>query len=354
MKSSYQPVPERKLRLYGYITVTVIFFFFFMLDMVFYWQDENLYAKIFLLTLLHTLAMWEPTRILILRLHRAFAGLHQVKRRLRILAYVAVPYAVLLGFLRIYLEDRTNFWGVPTASWSSYSYTIGITLLFILLQIAVYESLYFLFEWRHTTLEAEEVKRNNVQIQIESLKVQIQPHFLFNTLNTLMGLIETNKNSAIRFTQDLAFVYRYLLEANASTMISLEDELNFVQTYFSLLKTRHPEGLELFTEVHQAECFKVPPLSLQILIENAVKHNLVTRSRPLHIYIYLDLRNQQVIVQNNYQPKPVRATTGVGLQHLQKKFSLLNLPALTVRSTAEEFIVSFPILKKQVYEHLDY
>lgn len=350
----YQSVSERRLRVCGYLTVTGIFFLFFMLETVFFWQGEHLYMKVFLLTVLHTLAMWEPTRLMILHLRKRFAGLSLVRRRLQILGSVAVPYAFLLGFCRIYVEDKTNLWGISTAIWSSYLYTIGVTLLFILLQIAVYESLYFFSEWQRSTLEAEETRRATVQLEMDSLKVQVQPHFLFNTLNTLIGLIEVNQQSAVVFTQNLAYVYRYLLQANEKTMIALEEELEFAATYFMLLKTRYTHGLELFAEVHSSKDFQLPPLTLQMLIENAVKHNVVTQSQPLHIYLYLDKRNQKLIVQNNYQPKPVKSTNGVGLRHLQKKFSLLNLPELAVRSTAEEFSVSIPLVKTKVYEHLNY
>jgi hypothetical protein len=343
--------PEKKIRIGGYLVVTAIFFLFFMLEMAFSWQDEHLYVKICLLTFLHTLMMWEPVRMLILHLRKRFSGLSQVKLRLRILVCIAVPYAVLIGFLRIFLEDHTNLWGVPMASWSAYSYTIGITLLFILLQIAVYESLYFFSEWKKVTIEAEEIRRMNVQIQVHALKVQIQPHFLFNTLNTLIGLIETNRNEAIHFTQNLSFVYRYLLEANERTLISLGEELKFAHLYFNLLQTRYPEGLELVAEMQGADLFQLPPLSLQILIENAVKHNTSGKLRPLHIYLYLDQRRQQVIVQNNFQPKKGVVRSGVGLQHLKKKFELLGLPGIMITETGEEFIVCLPLIKKEVYEY---
>lgn len=354
MTAFYQSVPERRLRVCGYLTVTGIFFLFFMMEMLLCWKDEHLYMKIFVLTVLHTLAMWEPTRLLILHLRKRFAGSAFVRQRLQILVIAAVPYAFLLGFCRVYLENKTNFWNASAAGRSSYLYTIGVTLLFILLQIAVYESLYFFSEWQRSTLEAEETKRATVQVQMDSLKVQVQPHFLFNTLNTLIGLIEVNQQSAVVFTQNLAYVYRYLLQANEKTMIALEEELEFAATYFMLLKTRYAHGLELFAEVHSAKDFQLPPLTLQMLIENAVKHNVVTQSQPLHIYLYLDKRNQQLIVQNNYQPKAVTNSNGVGLRHLQRKFELLGLPQLAVRSSTEEFSVSIPLVKTKVYEHLDY
>lgn len=352
MTGFYRSVPERRLRVSGYLAVTGIYFLLLMPCMAFARQHERLFIEAFLLTALHTLALWEPARLLILHLRKRFAGLSLIKRRLQLLALAAVPYAFMLGFIRMYLVNNLNFLSMPAAS--SYLYTIGVPVLLILLQIAVYESLYFFSEWQRRTLEAEETRRATVQIEMDSLKVQVQPHFLFNTLNTLIGLIEVNQQSAVVFTQNLAYVYRYLLQANEKTMIALEDELEFAATYFMLLKTRYTHGLELFAEVHSAKDFQMPPLTLQMLIENAVKHNVVTQSQPLHIYLYLDKRNQKLIVQNNHQPKPVKSTSGVGLKHLQKKFSLLGLPELAVRSTAEEFSVSVPLVKIKMYEHLDY
>ncbi|HUC79735.1 MAG TPA: histidine kinase [Flavisolibacter sp.] len=350
----YSPLAEQKLRIGGYLTVTCIFFFFFMLEMVFSWQDENLYTKIFFLTLLHTLAMWEPTRLLILWARKNYSGLPLVKKRLFILAGVGVPYAVLIGFLRIFFEDRVNLWGVPIAHWGAYSYTIGITLLFVLLQIAVYESLYFFSEWNRSALEAEEVKRLNVEIQMASLKQQIEPHFLFNTLNTLIGLVEESQEKAVRFTQDLAYVYRYLLEANENTLIGLEDEILFAKRYFALLKTRYPQGLELRCQIADASRFSVPPLCLQTLIENAVKHNIISKTKPLRICITIDEETGYITVQNNSQARASVKSNGIGLRYLHKKFALLGLPAVQTAQNETAFIVRLPLLKKSVYESVDY
>jgi sensor histidine kinase YesM len=351
--TAYNPIPEQKLRIGGYLVMASIFFFFFMLEMVFSWEDENLYIKIFFLTLLHTLAMWEPTRWLILWARKKYSGLRVVKKRSRILICLGVPYAVLIGFLRIFFEDRVNLWGVPIAHWGAYSYTIGITLLFVLLQIVVYESLYFFSEWNRSTLEAEEVKRLNVEIQMESLKRQIEPHFLFNTLNTLIGLVEEDRAKAVRFTQDLAYVYRYLLEANENTLIGLEDEILFARRYFALLKTRYPQGLELHCDIAEPTLYAVPPLCLQTLIENAVKHNTISKAKPLRISISLDDDSRYVLVKNNCQVRRRVRSNGVGLQYLRKKFALLGLSAVHSLQTETDFIVRFPLIKKGMYESVD-
>lgn len=354
MPLTYHHMPEQRLRVAGYAVVSVVFLFLFMPCKADWEKDAHLFAKTLLVTLVHCLVMWEPTRLLILKLQKSAGGMLQVQRRLRILISVAIPYAMLLGFVQNYLAEQTTAGMQFVTSWGSYAYTSGITLLFMLLQIAIYESIYFFGEWSRSTAEAEEIKRLNVQVQMDSLKVQIQPHFLFNTLNTLIGLIEINKVSAINFTQNLAYVYRYLLQANEQPVISLEEEIKFAYAYFLLLKTRYANCFEMSVEALESHAFQLPPLTLQILIENAVKHNTITKACPLHVYIYLDHRKQQLLVQNNYRPRPVKNSTGLGLEHLKKKFSLLGLPHLEVRPGTEEFIVCIPLQKTSEYENPDH
>lgn len=345
---------ERKLRVTGYIIFTSIFFVFFMLEMFFSWQDENMLAKVLFITLVHTLLIWEPTRFVILFLRKRFPAAAHVKRRIALASAMLVPYAFLLGFLRIFMEDYTNLWGIPVANVSTYSYTIGISLLFILLELAVYESIYFFQQWNKAQSEAEELKRLNVVMQMDSLKGQVQPHFLFNTLNTLIGLIEADQKKAVHFTEDLAYVYRYLLQTTERSLISLEDEMDFAKRYFSLLKTRYPEGLYLTEHLTGTTQYQVPPLSVQVLIENVVKHNKISKANPLNITISMDDEKQRITVSNNLQTRMQTNTTGTGLQHLKKKFQLLNLPELVVLKDLSSFAVSFPLVKIECYESVDY
>ncbi|RZK12387.1 MAG: hypothetical protein EOO43_18705 [Flavobacterium sp.] len=271
--------------------------------------------------------IWEPTRYCILRLRKKHAGLNNVRKRLKYAVFILVPYAFFIGFFRIYLEDATNIWNVPVAHISNYSYTIGITLLFILLELAAYESLYFFDQWSKSLAETEELKRINFQIQLDSLKVQIQPHFLFNTLNTLIGLIEADSGRAITFTENLAFVYRYLLQANERSLINLKEELHFTTIYFSLLKTRYPDGLFLHQAISDMENFDVPPLSLHILIENAVKHGIASLGSDGRITIAIFRNNDDLtlkIEDNGKGFDTSRSYDGLGFNLSTKRIALLN------------------------------
>ena len=192
-------------------------------------------------------------------------------------------------------------------------------------------------------------------MQFDSLKGQIQPHFLFNTLNTLIGLMKMDIPRAIEFTEEMAHVYRYLLEANDRQLISLEEEMKFANAYFFLLKTRYSEGLHMeVSEAAAMDNYQVPPLSLQLLIENAVKHNIITRDKPLFIKVDFQPAFKQVVVSNNVQRKPQAFRSGLGLMHFRKKFELLHIAGVKIVETDIEFSVNVPLIKLPVYESSNY
>jgi hypothetical protein len=347
-------IQERKLRVWGYLVFSTIFFLFFLLEMFFSWKDPYMFWKVIFLTVTYSIAMWEPSRKVILQQRRKYPGVPYIKKRITLFVLKAIPFSILLACTRLFLEDLFHFWSVQIASISMCSFVSGYTFLFVVMQALVYEGMFFMEEYSESRTEIEKMRRLNVQMQMDSLKVQIQPHFLFNTLNTLIGLIEVNKEKAIRFTEDLAFVYRYLLEANTADMIALEDELMLVKTYFSLLKTRYTEGLILIDNINYVSGFELPPLSLQILIENAVKHNTITRGRPLTITICIDEEERRIKVKNNLQPKNVQFRSGHGLSHLGKKFDLMGLPAVKILNEFDFFVVSIPLVKKHRYESVNH
>ncbi|MCK7553943.1 histidine kinase [Chitinophaga sedimenti] len=236
-------VREHRIRVAGYFIVACTFFLFFMLEMFFSWHDENMLLKTTGITVLWSLAIWEVTRFAILSLRKRYRSLKLIKKRTLTAVLILVPYAIFVGVIRIWIEDRSDLWGVRVGSITNYSVSSGISLLFVLLQIAVYEGIYFFHEWNKARKEAEVLKRLHFQMQFDALKLQIQPHFLFNTFSTLISLITVDPPRAKVFTEKLSSTYRYFLEASEREMISLEEELHFARTYFYLLQTRFDSGL---------------------------------------------------------------------------------------------------------------
>ncbi|RVU02878.1 hypothetical protein EOD41_02775 [Mucilaginibacter limnophilus] len=340
--------PEKKLRVYGSLVAMAFFFVFFMMEMLFSpTKADHLFLKIFIATVPFTIAFWEPTRWLILKLRSRFPDIRYSGKRFKYAMLVLIPYGLLLAYLKVYIEIEYKVWGYAMNYVSYYTWTAGIVLLFILVQAFVYEGVYFFQQWVKSLSEAEDLKRLNLEMQFDSLKVQIQPHFLFNSLNTLVALIEFDTNRAKKFTLELAHMYRYFLEANSSNLVNLSDELDFAQTYFFLLKTRYEDGLYL--DVHtiaDLDRYSIPPLSLQVLLENAIKHNRISTAEPLYINISIDANQHVITVKNNIQIKEGAIKTGHGLSHLKRKFELIGFPLVIINNAEENgyFEVTLPLI----------
>ena len=171
-----------------------------------------------------------------------FPGIRNTVRRVIMLFFSTVVISFAEGFLIVYLFNYTNYYEL-SFTLTDFFYTSGLILVFSMMIMAIYESLYSLSEWNKLAVEAEALKRENLQSQLESLKEQVKPHFLFNSLSTLIGLIDEDKARAKKFVEELAFVYRYLLQSSEKELIPLSEELTFIKAYYYLLKTRFDDRL---------------------------------------------------------------------------------------------------------------
>lgn len=184
--------------------------------------------------------------------------------------------------------------------------------------------------------------------KFDALKNQLDPHFLFNSLNVLASLIEENPKQAQKFTTSLSKVYRYVLEQKSKELVPLDEELAFARTYMNLIKMRFEDSIVVsIPERATNPDFKVVPLSLQLLLENAVKHNQVTPSKKLHIEI-LESGNR-LIVKNNIQAKKViKKSSGVGLVNIKQRYNLLTDTDVRIDDDGVNFMVGIPILTEQL------
>jgi len=197
---------------------------------------------------------------------------------------------------------------------------------------------------RYLTLEIEALKREQLQARYESLKQQLSPHFLFNSLSTLGGLIQEEPEAAGQFVEEMAQVYRYLLKHGERTAVPLRDELSFVRSYTYLLQMRFGEGMALHIDLPEAVLGRqLPPLALQLLVENAVKHNTVSYHKPLILHIDF-VAPALLRVRNARHPRLApAASSGTGLSNLTNRIRLLNQQKLLIEQTAAEFCVLVPL-----------
>lgn len=205
----------------------------------------------------------------------------------------------------------------------------------------------FLLEWRQSAINEEKLKNESVTARYESLKNQVNPHFLFNSLNTLTGLVYEDQDKAVKFVKQLADVYRYVLETREQELVSENHELRFLDSYSYLLKIRFGDNLIIENKLEELNSL-FPPLVLQMLIENAIKHNEVSGDRPLIISLYVD--NDYIVVENNLQRKMVRKeeSPGVGLSNIRSRYEFLTSNKVQVVEQSGKFIVKLPILKNAV------
>jgi two-component system, LytTR family, sensor kinase len=210
----------------------------------------------------------------------------------------------------------------------------------------IYESVYFFEEWKKTIVEAQELKRANMQSQFETLKNQVNPHFLFNSLNTLITIIPENPILAEEFTHRLSNVYRYVLHHKDKELVPLREEINFVEDYLFLQQIRFGKNLLYKQNIdEQYQSWLVAPLALQMLMENAIKHNIISSSKPLVIEISTN-KDQFLVVKNNLQKKENEdSSTKVGLQNIIDRYKFLTQKNVEISITSDAFIVSLPLLK---------
>ena len=242
----------------------------------------------------------------------------------------------------IYSVDFETF--LNNESWQGYSFGLWITLTVV----SVFHVFYFYNRYQKNKVKEQKIIAGTASAKFDALKNQLDPHFLFNSLNVLTSLIEENPKNAQKFTTSLSKVYRYVLEQKSKELVTVDEELNFARTYMSLLKMRFEDSIifEIPDKATNPDS-KVVPLSLQLLLENAVKHNMVTSSKPLHIKIYEDGNN--LVVMNNLQPKQiVKKSSGVGLENIKQRYKLLSNRKVIINQREKDFAVAIPMLTKQI------
>jgi len=190
------------------------------------------------------------------------------------------------------------------------------------------------------------LQKENLQSQYDVLKQQVNPHFLFNSLNVLTSLIKIDPDLAEQFSEQLSKVYRYVLENRDNELIDLNTELSFLNAYIFLINIRFMDKLKVRMEIPEARrSDKIIPLAMQLLIENAIKHNVMSKSRPLVIDIFVDKHNYLNVV-NNLQERPSQVvSTGLGLKNIINRYQLLNLKLPVFEKTDNQFVARIPLVK---------
>ena len=217
----------------------------------------------------------------------------------------------------------------------------NVTLLITLIISMFFHGRAFYINWKEALYKVEKLKNERLKSQYESLRNQVNPHFLFNSLNVLSELVYEDQDKAVQFIRKMSDVYRYVLEQKDQEMVPLDVELNFLTSYGFLQKIRFGDNFNLSIEKNGEGM--VPPLALQMLVENAIKHNVVSAAKPLHVDIMVS--DDRVVVRNNVQEKLTKDSTGIGLSNLKARYGYLSDQEVQITNDQKTFEVILPLLK---------
>ena len=307
--------------------------------------DEPIMAmKSLAFGILLTIALWEGNGRVSEWLDRKIAWVEEPGKRAIVGIIGICVYSVLAATVIFYLYFRF------VLDYSNEEFIrdlkaniISSTLIAFIVSLILY-SRSFLLHWREAAINAEKLKREQLQSQYRSLKNQLNPHFLFNSLNALSTLVYKDADLSARFIKQLSRIYRYILEYSEQEIVSLDKELECVKAYLFMQQIRFQENLKVDLQLAENTGWMIPPLTLQMLLENVIKHNVISSTDPLEVKIYQE-GGQWLVVKNQFRPKAQQtSSTGLGLENIRARYLYLSQKEIQVIKDTETFQVKVPIL----------
>ena len=303
--------------------------------------DPRLFFQIFLFTSLMWIALWRGNDFLSTLISRKIRWIDYPVKRFTIgivvtISYTVITVAALIGFFQYFSSISLG-----KGLWYTFYGSIIITIL-----ISIFlHARKFLFFWRKESLERERFQKESAVAKYESLRNQVNPHFLFNSLNALTNLVYEDQEKAVKFIKQLSEVYRYVLDTREREVVSMGEELKFLESYLFLQNIRFGDSLRVEIDA-PTRSLQVAPLALQLLMENAIKHNIISNEQPLTIRVYQE--GEFLVVGNNLQKKtpiPGEQVSGMGLMNICKRYEYLSNKKVQIINDGKMFTVKLPVLK---------
>lgn len=300
--------------------------------------------ELFITLLAVVLFVWEMNRLVEVNLSRISAALKNKVHPLIVLflgSLINVAIVCIAVLALLYLVVGIDFPIQSSHATLLMAFGFRVNLFLNCINAIVF----YINRTKKAQLEAEQFKKISVEAQFEALRNQINPHFLFNSFNVLSSLVYKDADTSARFIAQLSIVYRYLLYNQEKKIVALHEELEFIRAYLFLLEIRFGENLIIkLGSLDGEQDFYVAPATLQMLIENAIKHNVVSKKNPLTIHIYRD--HDFLVISNNLQIKEVKEpSTQVGLKNIISRYVFLSNREVSVRTENNRFTVRIPLLE---------
>ncbi|HEX8329685.1 MAG TPA: histidine kinase [Hymenobacter sp.] len=300
-------------------------------------------------TLMYSMGLWLTNGYVVEWLNRRYTWTVQPARRLLLTLTVSLGGSMLVILLMNAVMLLLRGKPVSQLFTREMYWPLMLPLIVTVIISLFNHSRAFFFQWREAAVRAERLEKETAVARLDSLRRQVDPHFLFNSLNALTSLVEENDPPrAVRFIRQLSQVYRYVLDSESQELVPLADELKFAESYLFLQKTRLGDALAVEMEVAPADVapYFVPPLALQLLLENVIKHNTAFQADPLHLRVTLDAEAGTLTVRNTLRPRRLAPgeVSGLGLKNLAARYAFLTDKPVVAEKQGNEFVVSLPLL----------
>jgi len=301
-------------------------------------KDFTILQNIFF-AIIMTAGLWIGCAFIVSYLWGKIPWEHQPLKRILIEVPAIIIYTMVYGSLIFWIEKKLGF---NIDQNFNMGYEAFNTVLITLLVTAIHESVFFYKQWKYNFSRSVRLEKDSIEARYETLKTQINPHFLFNSLNSLTNMVAENEQ-ATSYIANLSDFLRYILASRERELVLLREELNILNKYISIQESRFGDNLK--TEIKIPESYyhySVPPLVLQILFENCIKHNIVTSEKSLQVSIYTE--GDYIVVANNYQPREVNNSTGQGLNNITERYRYFTVNEVKREVNKKQFIVKIPLL----------
>ena len=286
--------------------------------------------------------IWQGNRYLLFRTRKRFTWFDKPIEKLILLFMNNIFFTSPLTIAWLCLWYRSA--GFAAIKWDNILIVTLVNVISVLFVTHVYETVFMVKEQQGEQLKNAQLSRAKAEAELEALRSQIDPHFMFNSLNSLSYLISTDPSKARLFTENLADVYRYILAQKDQSLVLLEDEFAFMDKYMELVMLRFGKAFQirrLFNGTTEKE-FLIPPISAFVALENAVKHNEISEQKPLQLELRID--QNQLIIQNNLQPKrSIQHSSHIGLKNLDERFKIITGKGIDVTKESDLFRIVLPL-----------
>jgi two-component system, LytTR family, sensor kinase len=332
---------EMTIRLVGITAISVISIF---VDFG-YQQSDAGFFRAFLVSFIRTALIWNGSMLIIQYAVDRFPVFKETVKLIIFQVVALCIFVLLVEIGEIYTVE--HFLKIPMAYTEKRTLIIGSLLITFMIS-SIYASVAFFLQWKENLLRTQSLEKANLEARYDTLRNQVNPHFLFNSLNTLLMLVSDNP-VASKYVESISEIMRYMLQSRDKEAVLLRDELKIARDYIFIQQSRFGDKLSVAFDVPEKYYhYAIPPLALQMLLENAIKHNVVSKDDPLQVKVYVN-ENLFVVIENTVKAKIDKdPSTGVGLENIQNRYLHLAGKNIVVKQEGGKFVVMLPLFEKSI------